>query len=273
MALVGGTAGVAAAHTTGTQLAAKKPSASAPVFPLGAVTKTDKFYYYDVDGKGGFKPRQLGGGNWKAISMAAWVDRDADGRQDGNYYVEGGDLKFIGLAGRARNVVPGFGHFYDRILAPGNLAGSRQSDLLARSKNDGSLHLFVMKEDGTFSDQTRTGGKEWAQYTDIAGRGDLTGDGKTDIVAKDKAGILWLHKGTGKAGKPFEARTRIGGGWNKYTKVFSNGDLNGDGHSDLLAVDGKGALWLYKGTGKQAAPFKAPVKIGNSGWNQYRLVY
>ncbi|MBZ4317905.1 VCBS repeat-containing protein [Streptomyces sp. SCA2-4] len=274
MALVGGTAGVAAAQTSGAQAAAaKKPSASAPVFPLGAVTKTDKFYFYDVDGKGGFKPRQLGGGNWKAITQSAWVDRDADGRQDGNYYVEGNDLKFIGMAGRARNVVPGFGHFYDKILAPGNLAGSRQSDLLARSKRDGHLQLWVMKEDGTFSGQTFIGGKEWAQYTDITGRGDLTGDGKTDIVGKDRNGVLWLHKGTGNAKKPFEARTKVGGGWNKYTKVFSNGDLNGDGRSDLLAVDGKGALWLYKGTGKAAAPFKAPVKIGNSGWNQYRLVY
>ncbi|MFI0739087.1 FG-GAP repeat domain-containing protein [Streptomyces sp. NPDC021100] len=274
VALVGGTAGVAAAHTSGAQVAAaKKPSASAPVFPLGAVAKKgDAFYYYEADGKGGLKPRQTSGAKFTGVTQATWVDRDADGRQDGNYYVEHGDLKFIGLAGHARNVVPDFGHFNDIILSPGNLAGSRQSDLLARSKS-GHLSLYTVKEDGTFSGQTRIGGKEWAQYTDITGRGDLTGDGKTDIVAKDRDGVLWLHKGTGKADKPFEARTRIGGGWNKYTKVFSNGDLNGDGRSDLLAVDGKGALWLYKGTGKAAAPFTSPVKIGNSGWNQYRLVY
>ncbi|MER5783845.1 VCBS repeat-containing protein [Streptomyces mobaraensis] len=274
VALVGGTAGVAAAHTSGAQAAAvKKPSASAPVFPLGAVKESGEIYYYNVDGKGGFKPRQLGVHDWKSISQAAWVDRDADGREDGNYYVEDGDLKFVGNMGQTSDLIPGFGHFNDIILSPGNLAGSQEGDLLARSKS-GHLTLYTVKDaGGSFSDNHVIQGNEWGQYTDLAGHGDLTGDGKTDIVAKDRDGVLWLHKGTGKADKPFEERTRIGGGWNKYTKVFSNGDTDGDGHSDLLAIDGEGALWLYKGTGDAAAPFKAPVKIGNSGWNQYRLVF
>ncbi|WP_171162447.1 VCBS repeat-containing protein [Streptomyces sp. I05A-00742] len=274
VALVGGSAGVAAAQTTGEQAAAaKKPSASAPVFRVGAITdKTDKFYVYEVDGKGGLKARQFADGNWKNVRQVANVDRDGDGRQDGTFYVENSDLKFIGSAGKARNVVPDYGFFYRGLISPGNLGGSQQSDLVALSKG-GTAQVATVRDNGTISGETRLGGAEWGTYVDLAGRGDLTGDKKTDIVARDTKGVLWLYKGTGNAKKPFEARTKVGGGWGKYTKLFSNGDLNGDGRSDLLAVDKQGALFLYKGTGKQAAPFKAPVKIGNSGWNQYRLVF
>ncbi|AYN43195.1 hypothetical protein D9753_34755 [Streptomyces dangxiongensis] len=67
-----------------------------------------------------------------------------------------------------------------------------------------------------------------------------------DLLARDKQGVLWLHKGTG--------------------------DVDGDGHSDLLARDPKGNLWLYEGTGKAAAPFKSRAKIG-TGFNQYRDLF
>ncbi|MEU5126307.1 FG-GAP repeat domain-containing protein [Streptomyces mobaraensis] len=274
VALVGGTAGVAAAHTTGAQVAvAKSPSASAPVFQVGAVTaKGDDFYVYEVDGKGGLKPREARG-PWKDLSEIAQVDRDADGRHDGDYFISenGRDLKFHGLTGKDINLVPNYGYFYHGLIAPGDLGGGKEADLVALGTD--RINVRITNYDGTFAGEHVTTGAEWGTYTEIAGRGDLTGDGKTDIVAHDRDGVLWLYKGTGDAQKPFEARTRIGGGWNKYHHLFSNGDTDGDGHSDLMAIDNDGALWLYKGTGEAAAPFKAPVKIGNSGWNQYRLVF
>ncbi|MGK5639142.1 FG-GAP repeat domain-containing protein [Streptomyces sp. URMC 126] len=274
VALVGGTAGVAAAHTSGAQFSAKKPSASAPVFPVGAVTeKGDKFYVYEVDGKGGLKPREARG-PWKDLHEAAQVDRDADGRHDGDYFISrnGRDLKFHGMTGRDVTLAPNYGFFYRGLIAPGNLGGGKETDLVALGKG-GTANVRINKFDGGLASEVQLREAEWGTYIELAGRGDYTGDGKTDIVAHDREGVLWLYKGTGNAKKPFAARTKVGGGWNKYGHLFSNGDTDGDGRSDLLAVDHKGALWLYKGTGKQAAPFKAPVKIGNSGWNQYRLVF
>ncbi|MER5783844.1 VCBS repeat-containing protein [Streptomyces mobaraensis] len=275
VALVGGTAGVAAAHTSGAQVAAaKKPSASAPVFRVGAITaKGDNFYLYEVDGKGGLKPREARG-PWKNLRELAQVDRDADGRHDGDYFISenGRDLKFHGLTGKDVNLVPGYGHFYHGLISPGDLGGGKAADLVALGKG-GRANVRFNKADGGLVGEIQLRGAEWGTYTELAGRGDYSGDGKADIVAKDRDGVLWLYKGTGNVKKPFEARTKIGGGWNKYHHLFSNGDTDGDGRSDLMAVDGKGALWLYKGTGKAAAPFKAPVKIGNSGWNQYRLVF
>ncbi|MFI9720003.1 FG-GAP repeat domain-containing protein [Streptomyces sp. NPDC052396] len=275
VALAGGTAGTALADGVALVQPAKKPSVSAPVFPIGAVTKANKFYFYEADGKGGLKQR-VGGGDWKNILTATQVNRYADGRHDGDYYIDSKkDLYFQGLTGHARKVVPDFGHFYDTILSPGALGGARTTSLLAFSHRTGRLEMYTVKENGTFTNGGVLvgSGKEWGQYDQIAGRGDLTGDGRTDVVARDRNGVLWLYKGTGDARKPFAARVKVGGGWGKYTRIFSNGDLNGDGHSDLLAIDGKGALWLYPGTGRASAPFKSPVKIGNSGWNQYRLVF
>ncbi len=98
-------------------------------------------------------------------------------------------------------------------------------------------------------------------------QGDLTGDGKADIVAKDKSGVLWLYKGTGNYKAPFSSRTRVGGGWNTYNNIVSVGDIDIDGVTDLVARNKSGALYLYKGTGNAASPFKSPVKIGSGGWN------
>ena len=63
-----------------------------------------------------------------------------------------------------------------------------------------------------------TGG--WQIYDRIVVTGDLTDDGKTDAVARDRSGVLWLYKGTGKTTGTFTARTRIGGGWNTYNHLF-----------------------------------------------------
>ncbi|MFI6861616.1 FG-GAP repeat domain-containing protein [Streptomyces sp. NPDC050421] len=119
-----------------------------------------------------------------------------------------------------------------------------------------------------FSARSKVGGG-WNAYAQLAGPGDLTGDGKADLLARDREGVLWLYRGTGTAGAPFAARNRVGGGWNAYTHLVSTGDLTNDGVSDLLATDPSGALWVYRGTGDAAdAPFAARTQIGK-GWTIY----
>ncbi|GAA1349273.1 hypothetical protein [Streptomyces beijiangensis] len=41
-----------------------------------------------------------------------------------------------------------------------------------------------------------------------------------ELLARDKAGVLWLYKGTGRASAPYAARTRTGGGWSQYNQIF-----------------------------------------------------
>ncbi|MBO0916447.1 FG-GAP repeat domain-containing protein, partial [Streptomyces laculatispora] len=136
----------------------------------------------------------------------------------------------------------------------------------------GDLYLYLGYGDGTVTKRIKVG-YGWDIYSEIAGNGDLNGDGKNDIVARDKSGVLWLYKGTGNQKAPYAKRTKIGSGWNQYNTVFAPGDIDLDGTADLVARNAAGELYLYRGTGNAATPYKPKANIGTSGWNTYRLLF
>ncbi|GAA1264835.1 hypothetical protein Psi02_63690 [Planotetraspora silvatica] len=109
-------------------------------------------------------------------------------------------------------------------------------------------------------------GTGWNRYNLLTSPGDLTGDGHDDLVARDKAGALWLYAATGKGA--FKARVRIATGQAGYTKLVGVGDLNGDGRGDMIGTDKSGNLWRWFG-GKNR--FGSRVKIG-SGFKGYNAV-
>ncbi|WUH90429.1 VCBS repeat-containing protein [Streptomyces sp. NBC_00433] len=123
---------------------------------------------------------------------------------------------------------------------------------------------------GTFDPRTRVG-SGWGVYNIITALGPLKSNGTGDVVARDSAGVLWYHRGTGNNKAPFAARTRIGGGWNIYNQILGAGDITGDGHPDLVARDTAGVLWLYRGTGNPTAPLANRNRIV-AGWNLYNLL-
>jgi hypothetical protein len=95
--------------------------------------------------------------------------------------------------------------------------------------------------------------------------GDLTGDGKADLLARDtKTGTMYTYPGTGTGG--LGSRITVGTGWNAVDVFTSGGDFNGDGDGDLYAVgksDGK--LYFYDGQGNGSGKFNPRVAIG-TGW-------
>ncbi|MYS09918.1 hypothetical protein GTW71_26585 [Streptomyces sp. SID6041] len=100
----------------------------------------------------------------------------------------------------------------------------------------------------------------------------MTGDGRADLLARDKAGVLWLHKGTDDGTTPYTTRTRIGSGWGGYDQLVVAGDLTDDGRADTVARDRAGVLWLYKGTGKTTGPFTGRTRIG-AGWGEFNRLF
>ncbi|MFK3735491.1 FG-GAP repeat domain-containing protein [Streptomyces sp. NPDC088090] len=122
---------------------------------------------------------------------------------------------------------------------------------------------------GTFhSDYTETlslGTGGWQIYDRIVATGNLAGAPHSDLVARDRSGVLWLYQGTGKG---LTRRVQVGGGWQVYNRITSAADLTGDGRTDLLAADKAGVLWLYKGTGNASAPFAKRTRVGG-GWQAY----
>jgi hypothetical protein len=96
-----------------------------------------------------------------------------------------------------------------------------------------------------------------------AGNYDYDGDGLDDVIARrDQTGALELWPGDGAGG--FLPRSQVGQSWNGMNLIETAGDLDGDGHADLLGrVASTGALYFYPGNG---TGFDAAVRIGR-GWN------
>ncbi len=106
------------------------------------------------------------------------------------------------------------------------------------------------KETWTFAPRALVG-TGWQAYDRIEATGNLGGSGVGDVVGRDKAGVLWLHKGRGDG--TFAARIRVGTGWGAYNQLAGGSDVTGDGRPDLLGVDKAGVLWIHPGTGKDTA--------------------
>ncbi|MEU2115142.1 VCBS repeat-containing protein [Streptomyces sp. NPDC016459] len=171
------------------------------------------------------------------------------------------------VARDVRGRVGGGWQVYDRIEAVGDIVSRGSADFVARDR-DGVLWLYTgagFGHDRILAPRTRIGGG-WNTYSRFTGGSDLTGDGRPDLVATDKAGDLWLHKSTGSATAPFAARKKIGYGWGIYNQITATGNIGGNPTGDLVARDKNGVLWTYLGKGD--GTFAPRTRIGG-GWGAY----
>ncbi|TKA08081.1 FG-GAP-like repeat-containing protein [Actinacidiphila oryziradicis] len=146
----------------------------------------------------------------------------------------------------------------------GDLNGDRCNDVLVRMaggqlrayKGDCGNTAFVPKDAYTSL------GTGWNQYNVLTSPGDVTGDGRADLIARQSStGDVYLYAATS-AGK-FATRVKIASKWTGYKKIVGAGDLNGDGYGDLLVQDKANVLWRYNGTA--SGKLAARVKVA-SGW-------
>ncbi|MEV7419204.1 VCBS repeat-containing protein [Streptomyces sp. NPDC089919] len=211
-----------------------------------------------------------------ARPLPAWHDFTGDGRADvlalsdntaGNFRVFSKGA--TGLA--SDQLVTGWPK--DTVFqAFGDADGDRCNDVFVRT-GSGEARMYTptcgaLPTPGSAYKRIST---NWKAYDAFASGGDLTGDGKADLVAREAAsGSLYLYPGNGTGG--FGSRIRVGGGWNTYKKLIGAGDLNGDGRADLLALDGSGELWRYNGTGKSTAPYTARALVFKDWGGSYTQV-
>ncbi|MEU3606009.1 VCBS repeat-containing protein [Streptomyces sp. NPDC035033] len=278
-ALVGTTTAAVAAEPGPTL--APKEAGNASAFSTSALAAYNNLYgvnsagtiwgYTPVGGGGIQRLANNSGTNWTAYKHFTQPDLDGDRHSDGIYAIRSdGRLNYGNWGGPIRDLGGGW-NTYNKVFSASNTGGGTSDDLLARD-GSGVLWHYLGYGNGALTQRYRIG-SGWNAYTQIAGKGDVSGDGRADIVARDRNGVLWLYKGTGNYRAPFAPRIRVGSGWNTYNLLVSSGDLTGDGRADLVARDGAGALWLYKGRGSSSAPYTARVKIGTSGWNSFRAMF
>ncbi|MBT2366520.1 N-acetylmuramoyl-L-alanine amidase [Streptomyces sp. ISL-10] len=161
---------------------------------------------------------------------------------------------------------------FNAITNLDTLRADGTGDMVAR---DSSGTLWYYRGSGNKSAPFLTKlkvGTGWGQFNLLVGTGDLTGDGKADMIARQSStGSLYLYRGTGDPVVPFLTKLKVGDGWGKFNTLVGTGDLNADGKKDIVARDGAGALYLYKGTGSATAPFAARTKIGD-GWGRFNTL-
>ncbi|MFF9018023.1 FG-GAP repeat domain-containing protein [Streptomyces sp. NPDC014870] len=150
----------------------------------------------------------------------------------------------------------------------GNTWGPANLSYVSSLNNSGVATLLELFNNHLYDDfDQHDFGSGWSVYNLLVGPGDLNGDGKGDLLARDKSGVLYLYNGNG-LGNGLATRIKVGAGWGGFNQIVGAGDYSGDGRADIVARDGAGNLFLYRGTGSATAPFMASVKIG-AGWNTY----
>lgn len=112
-------------------------------------------------------------------------------------------------------------------------------------------------------------GGGWQQYDVLTSPGDLNGDGRADLIARQTStGDIYFYAGTA-AGK-FLPKTRINTDWRTYAQITGVGDITGDGIPDLLGHDRNGGLWRYNGLGN--GRFAPRVKVFSDWGSSYNAL-
>jgi hypothetical protein len=154
----------------------------------------------------------------------------------------------------------------NKVVPFGDLSGDRCNDVLVRLTS-GALRAYKPDCYGTLKPSTAytsLGTSGWNQYDVLTAPGDISGDGRPDLIARNTAtGTVYLYKGTS-TGK-LSARVKLYANWKTYKKVVGVGDLNGDGIGDLLAQDKTNTLYRYYGTGKGSFGGRTKVFAGWGG--------
>jgi hypothetical protein len=154
------------------------------------------------------------------------------------------------------------------VETAGDLNADGFQDILARKASDGSLWLYPGNGSNVLVDPVRIG-TGWNSMSAIVSGHDFNGDGKVDIIAREKStGYLWLYpgKGNGYVG----TRVKIGSGWNAMREITAAGDLDHDGLADLLAIrSSDNCMYFYGGRGN--GTLKPGAKM-SCNWVGYDMV-
>ncbi len=206
-------------------------------------------------------------------ASSASLDLDGDGRVDtvgreaatGLLWFYPGDG--TGVPTSRRVVGSGWG-MHDQLVLTPDVTGDGVPDLYARDAAQGRLWLYPGDGRGGFSAPTVVG-TGWGMHDLLLAAGDVTGDGRPDLWARERGtGRLYLYPGAA-GGVPTAPRV-VGSGWSMHDTLLAPGDVTGDGVADLWAREvGTGTLWLYAGDGQGGFASRAAV---GSGWAMHDVL-
>ncbi|WP_329413626.1 trypsin-like serine protease [Streptomyces sp. NBC_00704] len=246
---------------------------NADLFARNSSTQTA----YEFDSKGTSLAPRSSWGTWSGYNLILQADLDRDGFQDlilrrssdGDVFWE----HFVPASGTWATQLIG-DNWKSRlsIVAPGDVTGDFLPDLVSVD-SAGNLWINPGRGNGGIgaSVKAATG---WNNYNVVRGHGDFNGDGRADLIARNKtSGAVYLFRGRGVSGTSAFAPGLKVATWSNttYNAFATVGDVNGDGKADLLARTPAGTLYLYRGNGSTGSViFSAGISLGTS-FKQYDL--
>ncbi|MDX3570320.1 trypsin-like serine protease [Streptomyces sp. ID05-47C] len=232
---------------------------------------------YEIDSRGTTLAARESWGTWSGYNAIVQADLDRDGYQDLIVRrTSDGDVFW-------KHYVPSSGTWADKligdnwktrlsIVAPGDVTGDDLPDLVSVD-SAGALWIYPGKGTGSFGTRVKAG-TGWNNFNVVRGHGDFNGDGKADLLARNKtSGAVYLYRGRGVLGSTaFMSGLKVATWSNTTYNAFATvGDVNGDGKADLLARTPAGTLYLYRGNGSTGnVIFSARLSLGTT-FKQYDI--
>ncbi len=158
-------------------------------------------YYHPGDGRGGLLARVAISSGWDAVdTITGSGDFDGDGYSDFVARQTNGQLKIYRGNGKGGVIATRFlasgWQAYRLVFSPGDLTGDGRPDVVGVRASDNAMLLFPVVGTGTLGVPTTVEGS-WGSYGAITGPGDVTGDGRDDLVARRTSdGALVVLPGT-----------------------------------------------------------------------------
>jgi hypothetical protein len=188
-------------------------------------------------GQVGYRTVGSSPGAWRSMTLLAAVnDVTGDGKGDVLGRIGGGVTRIYrgdGAGHVSRTGIAATTTFKhaNKVIAAGDFNGDRRNDVLMRQWSNGGLYLVPGRGAGTFG-KPRLLGMGWSGYSSIAVPGDVTGDGRPDVVGVKK-GVLYVFPNVGGSRiRSAVSRQTVGSAYNAV--VGSGRDISGDGVGDLL---------------------------------------
>jgi hypothetical protein len=224
---------------------------------LGNDAPDPKMVYLN-DGKGHFRPGStFGRREWPTRNVAV-ADLKGDGLPDiivaNRYGKEPGGANYVCLNrghGRFDGDCVAFSHESATTITPADFNGDGYIDLAVPNRDGGQSYVYLNDGKAHFAKRIPFGPPDAALR--VAAAADLTGSGRTDIVAIDeqRGAVIYFNQPDG----TFSSGVALGA--NRASPyALAVGDLNRDGKADVVVgyVNAASVVYFNDGSGRRFSP-------------------